>query len=141
MNIHGKICEFIETRLRNNAILAPFFNGGMGLYYETAGENPRKPYIRYIIQQPTIADGRNLQLEHNTYSIVVNINVNGNSIMQVRALSQAIFEEFDAILSPEGFPNIEDVKADYPDESFPFDAQTSKQLFETAQAIEFYFTI
>lgn len=142
MNINARVCEFVESRLKNCEALKAYFDADkLGVYYNSTRENPSTPYILYSIQEPTVADGRNLQLEHCVYLIVVNVSVSGNSLNQIREISQAIFEEFDGDISPEGFDEIQDVKASYPSENLPFDAQTSRQLYETAQTLEFYFNL
>lgn len=137
MNINAKVCQFIETRLNACEGLKAYFAAGMGLYYGATIENPPKPYIIYDIQEPTILD-RNLALQHYVYQIVVNVNVIGNSVNQIREISQAIFEEFDGDLSPEGFKEIQDVKASYPLENLGFDGQTTSPIFETSQTLDFY---
>ena len=140
MNINETIQNFLEQKIKTNANLKKFFNAGFQLFYESTPENPQRPYLRYSIQAP-VPQNRDLQLQFTSYLCVVNFNIVGNSLMQVRVISQEIFETFDKIISLTDFSNIEDVTISYPKENISFDPQTSRQNFETSQELQFYFVI
>lgn len=143
-SITAEIQRFFETKLSENGLLSKFLNAPedkrLSVYYEIAPENPKRPYIRYTIQRPVETD-RDLEMNFSAYLCVVNVNIVGNSIDQVRELAEAITETFDKLINVSGFPNIEDVACQYPDESKSYDADTKLELFETAQEIQFYFVI
>lgn len=140
MNVNTKIQNFIESKIKSNAELKKFFDAGFQLYYESTPENPQRPYLRYLIEAP-VPQSRDLQMQFTSYLCVVTINVVGNSIEQVRFISDEIFNTFDKLINVENYPNIEDVTSTYPEENISFDSQTSQRNFETSQQIQFYFVV
>lgn len=140
MNVNTEIQNFIESKIKSNEALKKFFDAGFQLYYESTPENPQRPYLRYLIDAP-VPQARDLQLNFTSYLCVVTINVIGNSIEQVRFISDEIFNEFDKLVNVTNYPNIEDVTSTYPEENISFDAQTSQKNFETSQQIQFYFVL
>lgn len=98
------------------------------------------PYLRYSIQRP-VDNGRDLDMEIYSYICVVNINIVGNSIEQVRTLSSEITKIFDKQITVAEFPNIEDVSCDEAEESKSYDSSTKREIFETAQAIRFNYVL
>lgn len=143
IDITTEVCRFIEAKLKANATISAQIanaNFPLAIYYESAGANPAKPYIRYFIESAT-EDARDICDEINAYSITASLNVCGNSLKQTRQIALAIYETFDGLIAPAGFPNIEDVRAEYPAESFPFDSETKKQLYESALKITFFFVL
>ena len=138
MNVNQTIQNFIEAKIKSSEELKKFFEAGFEMFYESTSENPQRPYLRYSIQSPVPQD-RDLQMQFTSYLCVVDINVVGNSIEQVRFISDEIFKIFDGIAIAEKFPNIEDVSSTYPEENVSFDTQTSRQNFESTQQIQFYF--
>jgi hypothetical protein len=80
-------------------------------------------------------------MQFSSYLCVATLNVVGNSIEQVRFISEELFKTFDGLVKVNGHPNIEDVSSTYPEENISFDTQTSRQNFETSQQIQFYFVV
>lgn len=140
MNVNAEIQNFIESKIRACEELQKFFDAGFQLYYESTPENPQRPYLRYMVDAP-VPQSRDLQMQFSSYLCEVTINIVGNSIEQVRFISDEIFNAFDKLATVKGFPNIEDVTSTYPEENITFDTQTSRQNFETSQQIQFYFVI
>ena len=143
-SVTAEIQRFFEEKIKETEVFSRFLNAPedkrLSIYYEIAPENPRRPYLRYMIQRPVETD-RDLELNFSAYLCVINVNIVGNSIDQVRELAESITETFNKLINVPGFPNIEDVTCQYPDESKSYDADTKLELFETAQEIQFYFVI
>lgn len=136
MNKHEYISGFIESRLRANATFARFLDAGkLAIHYDNAGENPRRPYLRYSIQRPEPATERDLLLRLNVFKTVVNVNIVGNSWKQIRPLADAVLEEFDGKISPD--EHVEDCTCSEALESLAHDASTGMKIYETAQEITF----
>ena len=140
MNVNAEIQSFIESKIKASNALKKFFDAGFQLYYESTPENPQRPYLRYIVDAP-VPQSRDLQMQFSSYLCVVTLNVVGNSIEQVRFISEELFKTFDGLAKVNGHPNIEDVSSTYPEENISFDSQTSRQNFETSQQIQFYFVV
>lgn len=140
MNVNEEIQNFIETKIKESAVFKRFFESGFCVYYEATPENPRRPYIRYTLNAPVV-EARDLQMEFTAYQCMATINIVGNSLEQVRLLSEELFNIFDGKITLSNFPNIEDVASTYPEENVSFDAQTSRETFETAQSLTFHFIV
>lgn len=135
MNANRYIGDFIESKITTSEVFAPYIAAGLKIWYNQAGESPTLPYVRYSIQRPAAVGDRDLELRQNVYTVVVNVNIVGNSIEQIRVLSQEITELFDGIISPDGYEYIEDCICTQPEESVAFDSATGKKFFEAVNEI------
>lgn len=140
MNVNEEIQNFIETKIKESAVFKRFFESGFCVYYEATPENPKRPYLRYTLTAP-IVEARSLSMEYTAFQCTATLNIVGNSLEQVRLLSEELFNIFDGKITLSNFPNIEDVASTYPEENISFDAQTSRETFETAQSLTFHFIV